>query len=341
MLASRFRGCLVGAVLGDCLGAPFEAEPPTTKRLLNQYFTKLADPRLNLPFKRYTDDTAMTRCVAQSLIDKKAFDAKDMAIKFVKEYFAEPGRGYGGSVVEVFANLRASKFKDVYASAGIQFGGRGSYGNGGAMRVAPVALFGYSLDKEEVFKIAKESTQLTHSNRLGYNGAVLQVLAVHKALLLEQGTLKKENFLRELIEEMEAVEKIVEEDILDEGENPIEYVERLKKVKSLLDRGEEVTEKEVDQILGVSIVAPLSVPTAIYTFLRIHEYLAESENQFLETIKYAISLGGDTDTIASMAGSIAGAYYGIEKIPHFLQKHCEGVEHAISQADQLLEFSSS
>lgn len=49
----------------------------------------------------------------------------------MKEYYNEPKRGYGSNVTDVFAALRATKFQDVYAPAGIQFGGRGSYGNGG------------------------------------------------------------------------------------------------------------------------------------------------------------------------------------------------------------------
>lgn len=44
---------------------------------------------------------------------------------------------------------------------------------------------------------------------------------------------------------------------------------------------------------------------------------------FRRAIQYAISLGGDTDTIASMTGSIAGAHLGIENINEALRKHCE------------------
>lgn len=46
-----------------------------------------------------------------------------------------------------------------------------------------------------------------------------------------------------------------------------------------------------------------SVPQAIFTFLE--------SNSFEETIRNAISIGGDTDTIACIAGSLAESYYGI------------------------------
>ncbi len=50
---------------------------------------------------------------------------------------------------------------------------------------------------------------------------------------------------------------------------------------------------------------------------------------------YAISLGGDTDTIATMAGAIAGAHYGVESIPKHWMKTCEGVDDALKFAEDL------
>lgn len=46
-LASRFRGCMLGQLLGDCLGQPFEGEErPISKSVLNSYFEKLHDSNL-------------------------------------------------------------------------------------------------------------------------------------------------------------------------------------------------------------------------------------------------------------------------------------------------------
>jgi len=46
-LASRFRGCMLGALLGDCLGQPFDGEErPISKSVLNSYFEKLHDSNL-------------------------------------------------------------------------------------------------------------------------------------------------------------------------------------------------------------------------------------------------------------------------------------------------------
>lgn len=61
-----------------------------------------------------------------------------------------------------------------------------------------------------------------------------------------------------------------------------------------------------------------SVPQAIFTFLE--------SNSFEETIRNAISIGGDTDTIACIAGSLAESYYGIpvellEKVKPYLKDY--------------------
>lgn len=65
----------------------------------------------------------------------------------------------------------------------------------------------------------------------------------------------------------------------------------------------------------------------------------QDRNPFERTIIYSISLGGDTDTIATMAGAIAGACYGIESIPESWQKCCEGVDDALKFAEKLYKLS--
>jgi poly(ADP-ribose) glycohydrolase ARH3 len=52
----------------------------------------------------------------------------------------------------------------------------------------------------------------------------------------------------------------------------------------------------------------------------------------------AVSLGGDTDTIASMAAAIAGAHSGVERIPDSLLKHCEARDRMQKYAEALCEI---
>lgn len=60
--------------------------------------------------------------------------------RFAKEYSASPGRGYGSGVIQVLKKLASPQLSDVYQPARDQFNGRGSFGNGGAMRAVPFAL---------------------------------------------------------------------------------------------------------------------------------------------------------------------------------------------------------
>lgn len=82
-------------------------------------------------------------------------------------------------MIEVFHKLRNPKLKNVFQPAEEQFDGRGSFGNGGAMRISPVALFGLN-NYNHMLHIAKLSTLITHTNVLGVNGALLQVCLYFK-----------------------------------------------------------------------------------------------------------------------------------------------------------------
>ena len=74
------------------------------------------------------------------------------------------------------------------------------------------------------------------------------------------------------------------------------------------------------------------MPCAIFAFLKC------SGDSFQELIPYSISLGGDTDTIASMAGAIGGAYWGMEKIPKEWIDCCEASSEAQSLADRIYDI---
>lgn len=79
----------------------------------------------------------MVHCVATMLSD---CNHTLNFCRFAKEYSLAPGRGYGSGVIQVLKKLSSSQLSDVYQPARDQFNGRGSFGNGGAMRVAPFAL---------------------------------------------------------------------------------------------------------------------------------------------------------------------------------------------------------
>ena len=109
------------------------------------------------------------------------------------------------------------------------------------------------------------------------------------------------------------------------------YKSQLETIKAFLARPEPEapTQDEVYAKLGHGISAAEAVPCAVYSFLRC------SSKTFADLIPYAISLGGDTDTIASMAGAIGGGYWGIEGIPPDWIKAGEATDVAVALADQM------
>ncbi len=266
MKMERFTGCLTGLAIGDSLGAPLEG-------FLS--FTVTADLG-----SHYTDDTAMMIGIAESLIECKGFNGDNMAQKFVSNYYKEPWRGYGSGPPRIFKMIKQGRRWDECLDKEIFPGG--SYGNGAAMRIAPIGLF-YFDDIKKLREISHKTSQITHSHPLSMEGAALEAYAVSLALIREK------NF----------IQKLYDFTILDIYKKKIKAIEHLLTEKENRDR--------VVRELGNGVTAHESVPTAIFSFL--------STDSFKDSVIYAVSLGGDTDTIGAMTGAISGAFYGYDSIP--------------------------
>ena len=275
-MQQRFRGCLLGLALGDALGVPFEGAgfiPPE----------RVLAAAENEPVLRYTDDTHMTIGAAESLIARRGFDGRDMAEKFIDNFEQEPWRGYGPGPPRIFERIKAGApwdraAEDIYPG--------GSFGNGSAMRVAPIGIFFYR-DLEKVIYSARLQSLITHTHPLGVEGAILQALAV--ALAVSGPKLSAPAILKQLTPYA--------------SEEP--YRQKLVHFEALL----KITDpREITARLGNGVEAINSVPTAICCFLR-------HPDSYEEAVVEAVSLGGDADTIACMAGAISGARLGIKALP--------------------------
>jgi len=298
ILRKKFAGSMLAAAVGDALGAPTEGWEIVAgrKRIMG----------------RYTDDTHMMIGVAESLIEKKGFDREHMALCFMQNFYQEPWRGYGPGPPRVFRLIKEGESWDKAAKKLYQ---GGSYGNGGAMRVAPVGLFYYD-EPERLYQVACESSRITHAHPLGMEGAALQARAV--ALAVNGGEkFYPGDFLQKL-------KDFVRSDV---------YKEKIDKINLLLSKKED--KARVVKELGNGIEAFNSVPTAIYSFLSNVESLKKA-------VVYAISLGGDTDTIGAMTGAIAGAYHGVDEIPEewkdILENKGKGRDYILFLAYKLWEI---
>ncbi|GAH44856.1 unnamed protein product, partial [marine sediment metagenome] len=247
VVKSKFLGALVGTGVGDALGAPFEGR----YRVTPEEVEAIAEKREVLT---YTDDTHMMIGVAESLIGTRGFDGKDMAYTFIQNYELEPFRGYGPGPPRIFRMIRAGAAWDIAAQE-LYHGG--SFGNGSAMRIAPIGVF-YHDNPVMLREVAYKSSQITHAHNLGKEGATLQAYAIALATNLEPLlAFDQGDFLAKLINYVpEAV-----------------YKEKLNKIKGLLAQPDKA---RVAIELGNGIEAFNSVPTAIYSFLTHSDSFAQA-----------------------------------------------------------------
>ncbi|MEX0790715.1 MAG: ADP-ribosylglycohydrolase family protein, partial [Actinomycetota bacterium] len=194
------------------------------------------------------------------------------------------------------------------------FGGAGSFGNGAAMRAAPAALFAFN-SPDQVAQIARDSARITHAHQLGIDGAVLQAQAVAFLLRTDPDSQL----------DVEAMLRCLRGSITSPR-----LSQSLEVIEAMLMLG--ATPAEVVQRLGNGQVAHRCVPTALFAFL-------SHPGSFTEAVLYAISLAGDTDTIASMTGVLAGARLGEDAIPDLWGSSVEGGAKMRLLAQALLCFA--
>jgi len=275
LLRERFEGCILGLAIGDALGGKFEAQSadairarfPTTERLINYPQEEIW----------YTDDTQMAIGVCEALIEKGEIIEESLCQAFVANYV--PSRGYGRGARAVLDMMEeGGNYRQV---ADKHFPG-GSYGNGAAMRVAPIGLL-FRDDHQQLMQQAQLSSLPTHIHPLGIEGAQLLALAVSLSSMMES------------FDRVSYFDKLIQACVSEDYRNKLKEASCTQSIKDL-------------SRLGNGIEALQSVPTAIASF-------ALTPESFEETICNVIFLGGDTDTLAAMAGAVSGAYVGATQLP--------------------------
>ena len=123
------------------------------------------------------------------------------------------------------------------------------------------------------------------------------------------------------------------------------YLKQIKHIEDLVkeDFDEKTFLTKFLKPLGNDVAAIGSAPTALFCFLKAQNQIDGlcDTNAFQRTLELAMMFGGDADTIMSMAGAIAGAFYGETAIPEYLVNLCEGVQDAQTQAEMLHELVTS
>ena len=278
-LSERYRGSLLGLACGDAVGTTVEFRARGS-------FAPLTDMLGGGPFGltpgKWTDDTSMALCLAESLLNKKGFDAADQMGRYLNWW----QWGYLSSTGDCFdIGMTVRQALQTFQATGNPFAGSSdpqSAGNGSLMRLAPVVLFYYP-NVERVLTFCADSSRTTHGAPEAIQCCMLLGVLIAKALAGESKaellSLKGMSFSEPQVARIAAGTYI---------------------------------EKSRADILGTGY-SIASLEAALWCFQRTETY----ESAVLE----AANLGDDADTTAAIVGQLAGAFYGVDSIPsHWLER---------------------
>jgi ADP-ribosyl-[dinitrogen reductase] hydrolase len=273
----RALGAVWASAVGDALGAPYEFQPslPDTEPVLLK-----AGGVWELG--EWTDDTSMAVPVLQELAAGNGLDDPAALGRIVAAWqdWSLGAKDVGIQTRAVLALVRTPTEAVARASAyrvHLENGNR-SAGNGSLMRTGPVALGYLGLGLEETLaKVAARVSELSHFERDATHACVIWSLAIRHAVLT--GRLDVRGQLHVLgHEEAERWGELLDEA---EGKQPRDFPNNGWVVHAL---------------------------QAAYSAIRHGDGL-------LDTLERAVRCGHDTDTVAAIAGSLAGAVYGASALP--------------------------
>jgi ADP-ribosylglycohydrolase len=236
---------------------------------------------------RFTDDTNMACSIYSILRQLGEIDQDILAESFAIQY--RQGMGYGPAMHGYLAKIRSGGSWQELALT--LFGGMGSFGNGSAMRVAPLGAY-FADDLNRAAEEAAKSAEVTHAHIEGIAGAVAVAVAAGLAASLRgQDTPTRAELINTVIPyipDSEVRARCIHARDLASGAT-------LPLAVAALGNGSLITCQD----------------TVPYVLWCAGEYLFDYE----EALWVTASGGGDRDTTCAMVGGIVAAYNGIEGIP--------------------------
>ncbi len=300
----RARLALDGLSVGDALGE--------TCFLPENWQALIEDPSATAPGPwPYTDDTTMALAIFEVLDEYGRIDQDALARRFAARFRAAPWRGYGGGAHRLLGQILSGA--DWRVAAATVFPG-GSFGNGSAMRIAPLAAYFAEESYEKVAEQAALASAVTHAHPEGIAGGVAAAVAGAYAWLnrdrRDADTVKRGLFdavlahtpageVREGIERAAAFTFDLSAEpsvrLLDYGSQVIPFDMSVEKVVRQLGNGSRISCQD-------------TVPFCLWVAAR---YLDDYQSAILQTIR----AGGDIDTNAAIVGGIVGLAVQVEGIP--------------------------
>ncbi|TFG15511.1 crystallin J1 [Candidatus Thorarchaeota archaeon] len=275
----RLMEALEGLSVGDAFGQNFF----DARKIIGGWEAKRELPP---GIWRYTDDTITAISIAEILLEYDRVIQDELAMRFAQSF--DPARGYGPSMYSTLPRIKRGE--DWRVLFGSLFGGEGSFGNGAAMRVAPVGAY-FAKDLDLVVENATLSAQVTHQHPEATAGAIAVAVGAAIAYQTRQTPLKPNEFIEEL------VTHVPEGDVKNGLRQALECNNmETKAVAKLLGAGHRITVQD-------------TVPYVIWCASR---YL----NDFEEALWQTVSGGGDMDTTCAMVGGIVACHVGGDGIPN-------------------------
>jgi len=266
-------GSFVGLGIGDALGAPVEFCGRGSFPEVTEY---LSGGKFDLPAGAWTDDTAMSLCLAQSLIIHDGFEAKDLLERFSKWLEFGENTSTGISVGVGQNTLRTlGTFRRNGTLMAEKVGSKND-GNGSLMRLTAAALYARN-SPENARNLASLQSRTTHASDIADECCqFLAELICRIAQGQEYADAKRLSMNHEWSYPLQSILDTPYLDSLPHGIKSSGYV--------------------VD-----------TLQSALWA--------VENSNSFEDAVLKAVNLGDDADTVGAVAGQIAGAIYGYAKIP--------------------------
>lgn len=311
---SRFIGCLFGGAIGDALG--YLVEFDRIDAIRKKYGSQGVDSPVKCNKVTVSDDTQMTLFTLEGLLRSQGLSPKKRVNSIRNAYLDWYRTQTGGNAKKTFfGTLGNSPSLQVCRAPGntcldaLAAGGNGridkpinnSKGCGSVMRVAPVGLLSGNLGQKHVFELGMRTGALTH-------GHVTSFLSAGAMACIIFGLIKGED-LREAAhstcdilkgypgheETSLAISKALEATADKSCDHP--YV-----INDLWG------DPELKDNTSRGWVAEEALSIGLYSALQGKSYT--------EVIQIAANHNGDSDSTASVAGQLYGAWKGIEVVPH-------------------------
>lgn len=273
---------LEGLSCGDAFGERFFVPPEIAVSLVTQR-------ALPAPPWFFTDDTAMALSIVSVLQEHSEIMQDHLVESFVALY--DPSRGYGPAMHALLSKIR-HRIPTWREESQALFRGEGSFGNGSAMRIAPLGAY-FADDLDRIAYQAELSSATTHCHPEASAGAIAVAVAAGLAWHYKNAhRLPSANeFLAEIVRR-----------------TPDSYVQRGIRRAMELQEGCLVETAVAALGNGSAVTAPDTVPFALWAAAR---HLGSYE----EALWTTVSGRGDTDTTCAMVGGIVVMHTGRGDIP--------------------------